>query len=384
MQPNNLTAQMPFRDKKILIISPTAWDVSFPARQHYARELAKSGAFVYYLNPPSKADSKVGLSENLWVIDYKLNGGLLGLFRLPETKLAEKINSLIEKKIDVIWSFDSSRFLDLNLFGNDSFKIYTKDEWFADKNSETEIANSADLTLCLSQSLLQQLTDVKSPKILFDHALGNVFVDAGQRKKEIMGNTQFASGRIRCGYLGNLQNKYIDTAIFETIIRENPMVEFHIIGPFVKESNLAGSGNKTWEDPFVEFLMSAANVRMYGSLMTIRTAEILQTMDMFLVCYDTDKYAEIVANPQKVIEYFSVGNVVISSNLLDHRTNTDLILMSNQNKDLPAIFKQSVEDIANYNSEELRQRRIDLALSHTYQKQLRKLEKIISEHGHRQ
>jgi hypothetical protein len=162
------------------------------------------------------------------------------------------------------------------------------------------------------------------------------------------------------------------------------MVEFHIIGPFVKESNLAGSGNKTWEDPFVEFLMSAANVRMYGSLMTIRTAEILQTMDMFLVCYDTDKYAEIVANPQKVIEYFSVGNVVISSNLLDHRTNTDLILMSNQNKDLPAIFKQAVEDIANYNSEELRQRRIDLALSHTYQKQLRKLEKIISEHGHRQ
>jgi hypothetical protein len=121
---------------------------------------------------------------------------------------------------------------------------------------------------------------------------------------------------------------------------------------------------------------------MYGSLMTIRTAEILQTMDMFLICYDTDKYAEIVANPQKVIEYFSVGNIVVSSKLLDHKTNADLILMSNQNKELPAIFKQAVENISDYNSEELRKKRIDLALSHTYEKQLIKLEKIIAEHGH--
>jgi hypothetical protein len=67
---------MPFRDKNILIISPTPWEVSFPARQHYARELAKSGAFVYYINPPSKADSIIELSENLWVVDYKVNGGL--------------------------------------------------------------------------------------------------------------------------------------------------------------------------------------------------------------------------------------------------------------------------------------------------------------------
>jgi hypothetical protein len=370
---------MSFRNKNILIISPTPWDVSFPARQHYARELAKSGAFVFYLNPPSKADSKIELSENLWVIDYKINGGLLGLFKLPEIKVAEKINNLIANKIDIIWSFDCSRFKNLNLFGASSFKIYTKDEWFADNTNETEIANSANVTLCLSKPLMKQLSNVKSRKILFDHALGNVYVEAGNRKKDIMANTQFASGRIRCGYLGNLQNKYIDTAVFETIIRENPMVEFHIIGPFVKESNLAGSGNKTWEDPFVEFLMSAANVRMYGSLMTIRSAEILQTMDMFLVCYDSEKYAEIVANPQKVVEYLSVGNVIVSSNLLDHNPNDNLILMSENNKDLPKIFKNAVANLDELNSDENRKNRIDFGLSHTYEKQLQKLEKIILE-----
>jgi hypothetical protein len=370
---------MTFRNKNILIISPTSWEVSFPARQHYARELAKQGAFVFYLNPPSKADSKIELSENLWVVDYKLNGGLMGLFKLTESKLAEKITDLIAKKIDLIWSFDCSRFRNLNLFGIESFKIYQKEEWGNDIVAETEIANNSNLTLCLSKPLMDQLPNLNCPKILFDHALGNVFVEAGQRKKQIMENTQFASGRIRCGYLGNMQNKYIDTAVFETIIRENPMIEFHIIGPFVKDSNLAGSGNKTWEDPFVEFLMSAANVRMYGSLMTARIAEILQTMDMFLVCYDTDKYVDIVANPQKVVEYFSVGSVIVSSLLIDHKSNSALIQMADENKFLAHIFKTTVEKISDFNTEELRQKRIDFALDHTYENQLRKLEKIVSE-----
>lgn len=370
---------MPFRNKNILIISPTSWEVSFPARQHYARELAKYGAFVFYLNPPSKADSKIELSENLWVVDYKLNGGLMGLFKLPESKLAEKITALISKKIDLIWSFDCSRFRNLNLFGMESFKIYQKEEWGNDIVAETELANNSNLTLCLSKPLMDQLPNLNCPKILFDHALGNVFVEAGQRKQQIMENTQFASGRIRCGYLGNMQNKYIDTAVFETIIRENPMIEFHIIGPFVKDSNLAGSGNKTWEDPFVEFLMSAANVRMYGSLMTARIAEILQTMDMFLVCYDTDKYVDIVANPQKVVEYFSVGSVIVSSLLIDHKSNSALIQMADENKFLARIFKTTVEKISDFNTEELRQKRIDFALDHTYENQLRKLEKIVSE-----
>jgi hypothetical protein len=118
---------------------------------------------------------------------------------------------------------------------------------------------------------------------------------------------------------------------------------------------------------------------MYGSLMTARIAEILQTMDMFLVCYDTDKYVDIVANPQKVVEYFSVGSVIVSSLLIDHKSNSALIQMADENKFLSHIFKTTVEKISDFNTEELRQKRIDFALDHTYENQLRKLEKIVSE-----
>lgn len=374
---------MELKKKNILIISPSPWDVSFPARQHYARELAKMGNAVYYLNPPSKLNSLVELSENLYIVDLKPISSLFGLLG-PDSVLSKqiaKILSLVNKKIDIVWSFDLNRFPDLSKFGTNIVKILTIEEWPKEPGFEKQIAGTADLVLGLSQSLLDSLGNIKAKKQLFQHALGNVFVEALQRVDRIIENTQFTPGRLRCAYLGNLQNKYIDTASFESIIRENPMVEFHIVGPFVKESNLAGSGNKTWEDPFVEFLMSAPNVRMYGSLMTIRTAEILQTMDLFLVCYDTKRFIDLVANPQKIMEYFSVGKVVVASHTKNYEGQNGLLQMADETQQLPALFKKTVENLDFHNRGELAQARINFALEHTYDKQLLKIEQILTEIG---
>ena len=104
---------------------------------------------------------------------------------------------------------------------------------------------------------------------------------------------------------------------------------------------------------------------------------------MFLICYETEKNADIVANPQKLIEYLSVGNVIVSSLLLDHSANSDLVLMAKQNKELPALFKQVQKEILHYNTDELRKKRVAFALDHTYEKQLQKLEKIVSENDRR-
>ena len=99
---------MELKEKTILIISSLAWGVSFPERQHYARELAKKGNSVYFLNPPSKNAAATELSENLYVVDYKEKIGLAGLFGFSgESTQIKKILSLINKKIDIVWSFDN-------------------------------------------------------------------------------------------------------------------------------------------------------------------------------------------------------------------------------------------------------------------------------------
>ena len=301
--------------------------------------------------------------------------GFLGA--VNEAAQIKKILALINKKLDIVWSFDTQRFGDLTKFGA-ALKIFSLEVWDTEPNLEKELANSADLILGYSQPLLDKLGPVKGHKALMHHALGAAYAESIQKVDFIRSNTQFATGRIRCGYVGNLQNKFIDTEAFEAIIRNNPIVEFHLIGPFVKDSNLAYSENKTWEDPFVEFLMNAPNVRMYGSLMNVRTAEILQTMDLFLVCYNVSKYKNEVANPAKVMEYFSAGKVVVSSFTDIFAAEQDLLLMADTNTQLPQLFKTAVDNIEQYNEVAKMKARVDFAIAHTYDKKLVAIEQILN------
>jgi hypothetical protein len=369
---------MELRSKNILIISPTAWDVSFPARQHYARELAKIGNVVFFLNPFSKENAVTEFSRNLYIVDLKPITYLFGLIQAnSEQNQIDNIYKLIQRKIDLIWSFDQNRFTDYELFGKEIPKILSLEEEIYNESQIIKIANTVNLCIGMSLPLLEKVKASTSSKVLFHHALSNAHTEAIQKLDLIMANTQFATGRIRCGYLGNLQNKYIDTVTFEKIIKENPIVEFHLIGPFVKDSNLAESGAKTWEDPFIEFLMSSPNVRLYGSLMTVRAAEILQTMDMFLVCYDTSQYLNQVANPAKIIEYLSSGHVVVASKTLQFQDQKELVATVEENDDLPRLFQEVSQSLSDWNREDLKLRRQQFALNRTYEKQILRIEKLL-------
>jgi hypothetical protein len=372
---------MEFKNKNILIISPTAWDVNFSARQFYARELAKMGNNVYFLNPPSEVNSAIEISDRLHVVDYALPFNFFGLIdNRSDKKLAQKIIKLTGKKIDLVWNFDLDRFPDMTCFEN-CIRIFSLEKFPENNLLSKNIGESADLILAMSQPLYEVIGKVKAQKQIFQHALGSVFEEAINKKDSIKSVTQFTTGRVRCGYLGNLQNPYIDKVNFEKIIRENQIVEFHLIGPFVKNSNLAQSQNKTWEDPFIEFLMSAPNVRLYGSLMTVRTAELLQTMDMFLLCYDVEKYAKYVANPPKIMEYLSVGKAIVANQTKGFLGNNDIIIMAKNNRELPNLFKDTVNNLEYHNREELASKRIKFALYHSYEKQLRKIQAMLNEIG---
>lgn len=373
---------MELKEKSILIISPTAWDVNAPARQLYARELAAKGNLVYFLHPPSRVNSVTARTEaeNLFVVDYSERKKLFGLMGLASEEAQIKhILKLIGKPIDLVWSFDSGRFSDLRKFGVKA-KVFYLEDW-KEETLEKKLAHSADLVLALSKPLSEKIGKTSGAKIVFQHSLNDAFKKALGRVEKIRANTQFTPGRLRCGYIGNLQSKYIDTEIFEKIIRQNPTVEFHLIGPFVKDSNLATTGNKTWEDPFVEYLMSAPNVRMYGSLMIKRMAELLQTMDFHLVCYDVNQYASQVANPQKIMEYLSTGKVVVATPTSSYEKHNYLIEMADQKEALPALFKQVIDHLEELNEPAKAMMRFSYALAHTYDEQLKRIEEELTKLG---
>jgi hypothetical protein len=108
-------------DKNILIISPDSWGFLPVSKHHYAIELAKTN-HVYFLNPPSEKKG-IFLDKGVNVInDYKR---IQGINKIPFTFIKRflmkvEIKSILKKtsknKIDIVWSFDTSRLYFLDLF----------------------------------------------------------------------------------------------------------------------------------------------------------------------------------------------------------------------------------------------------------------------------
>lgn len=370
---------MEFSEKTIVILSPKAWGVDSPARQLYARFLARRGNQVYFVNPPSQFNSVTPQTEeaNLFVVDYRLPKPIFGLWgNSSELSQAKRILKLIAKPIDLLFSFHCSAFGDLSVFGAQK-SIFYLEEWQEKAEHAQAVMRTADLVLALSSPLLASLPEGKAKKMRFEHALHPAFITAEKRSERIRANTQFTTGRLRCGYVGNLQNEFIATELFQQLIRQHPTVEFHMIGPFVKNSNLALEGNKTWEDPFVEYLMGSPNVRMYGSLMRKRMTELVQTMDLFLVCYDSEQFADKVANPQKVLEYLSTGNLVVASPTADYQDRQDLLVMAEKLEDLPERFAQSLKKVEQLNKPALKAKRLAFAQQFQYEQQLEKIAQFL-------
>ena len=110
---------MNFLDKNILLISPEPWGDNHVSKHHYALELVKKGANVFFLNGPSQLFSKTVIEGGVVVLDYKPK--YRGLGKMPKIisayLLKKEVSALevqFQLSFDVIWNFDSSRFFNLS------------------------------------------------------------------------------------------------------------------------------------------------------------------------------------------------------------------------------------------------------------------------------
>ena len=81
------------------------------------------------------------------------------------------------------------------------------------------------------------------------------------------------------------------------------------------------------------------------------------------------------------MEYFSTGKVVVSHNIDEYKNTKNLVIMANNNKDLPQLFKEVIKKIKYYNSDDFSVKRIDFASHNTYSHQLDRINQLISNFG---
>lgn len=359
---------MKLTGKTILIISPQQWDGLKLSKHHYAEELSRLGNTVYFLSQPDKnitgikieaTESKVKVVKHGHIFPYNLFFHSKKIYFFLLKKHIKKIIQHIDK-IDIVWSFDSLRFLDLNLFNAD-LKIYHPVDDQLDKYF-LKPTNSADIIFSVTDNILQKFPSFNN-KHKISHGVSKSFLDIYDKN--------YTSGRtLNFCYAGNLTMHGVDFKAIIKIITANQNISFHFIGPY----NETNEENKK----YISFLKSNKNVKLYGLVTPKKMQVFFKKMDGFLLCYDPKKEQNGGTNSHKILEYLSTGKVIVSSPIVEYFSTTGLLEMSTKTS-FNDVFLNVVNKIDEFNSKQNMLIRHNYAQHNTYRNQILKIESHITQ-----
>jgi glycosyltransferase involved in cell wall biosynthesis len=151
-----------------------------------------------------------------------------------------------------------------------------------------------------------------------------------------------------------------------SILEENKEIDFYFIGPY--DIN---------HDHRIKEIDDLPNTYLLGERNSKDLPGLLKNFDCFLMCYKGDQFPVEMANPHKLLEYFSTGKLVIS-HFIDSFRTSDLMVMVTDNVDLPAKFQESIHSLDNLNSPELMSRRIEFAKKNSYGQHLDEISRLLN------
>lgn len=357
------------------------------SKHHYAIELGKTGNKVFFVNHPDQrkklkrgeviieeTNSKniTSISHRLfhpYFLKFKANWLYNFLMRFHIRKIVKSVGS----SPDIVWSFDTGNTLPLKYFPRTSLKILMPVDGPFGHIHERQSVEDADVIISVTSRIIKAFDHVSKPKLIVNHGVADVFLNRVNKNQ--------GDGIIRVGYSGSLVRNDLDINCFLQIIQSHPDIVFEFWG----EHDFKKSNIHLPEDvhastlSFLEKLGSLPNVILHGPVSSEELANGLQRMDVLLICY-TIKNDQ---NHHKVLEYLSTGVVIVSNFLSSYASEKQPLLEMTKNpennSELPDIFNKVVNDLAYYNSCELREMRINFARQFSYASNIKRIENFINQ-----
>lgn len=343
-------------------------------------ELARRGNRVYFLNPPdpsvkervlfSQVEGVPGLTviSHRLFFPYNIKFHAIGLFHWLMRFQVKSILRAGRFKPDIIWSFDLAHLYPFRLFPPGVRRIFHPvDEPL--NATAIQSGEGAEIVFSVTREILDKYKDLGCPRVLVNHGVTDVFTS--DPLPWSMGHP------LRVGFSGNLLRPDIDRKTFLHIVHAHPDIIFECWGSYqVKESNMGGTMNRDLQQ-FIAALQSAGNIVLHGAVPAAALAAGYKRMDAFLICYDIEKDQSRGTNYHKIMEYLGSGRVIIANNTSAYKDRPDLLTMTterNNNDQLPALFKEVMEQISVYNAPERCEARIAYARSNSYPKQVTAIE----------
>lgn len=360
-----------FNQKKVFILSPQTWDFNLLSKHHYAFELAKLGAEVFFIysiggKNTSKLVSSERVSENINYITF------FRLFFSSNSRLKRALNKILEfiqinllilflGRPDVVWTFDQNRFINVNYFRAKKIIFHPVDYIKSANQSKMIIAQKSNCIFSVSDEILSDYKNLDVTQSVINHGLSENFLNiVDSTCPDFIEKT-----KINIGYVGTISNKHVDWVILFKIIDNHPNSNFVFIGYYVFDSN-------------IEKLQQRKNVKLTGKISISILPSYMRYFDMFLTTYKTINNKILTSNSHKILEYLSTGKIIISNFFSYYEKHHDLLLMSKDNNELPTLFNDVIENLDKYNAVALSNKRKTFAKDNTYKKQLKRIETIIN------
>lgn len=351
------------------MISAEPWNGLQMSKHHLAEALAERGNRVLWLDPPLTGVGPTTIRKDGAVERISYHHWLRGINRLPiaiqrwyHGTLLNAIERCVAGRVDIVWSFDTSR---MTVFprADRLFIFHPVDIAVLDAGPGT--ARRADLIFTSSEVIFKrarQLAPDVAAKNL-GHALPPHWLQVATAR-----NTDTTRKRPVATCAGNMSIRFLDWEVLHTEARDNPGADFRFVGPF----------DPLAENPWFRSIRKLPNVTFIGPLSKEQMVPELRSADVLLLCYRADLWPEELANPHKLLEYLSTGNVIVASATSEYAgTAPSLLRMAIERWEHPALLAQVLNDLEHCNATGPRQARMELARSHTINSQLDLIERTI-------
>lgn len=350
-----MTKSMNLKGQRILVISPEPWAGLHMSKHHLSQALAAMGNEVYFLDPPSDSVNgiEVEAQDGVHVVRYK--HWLRGVNRMPKAihmwyyrRLIQQVADRTGGPFDILWCFDTSR---MQWFPEDmGYKLLHLVDYDILFTGH-ELIRGADIIFTTAQVVKDHIGGMTSaPVHNIGHALDQRWVPGIDQLSE-----RHVEAPTRIVFMGQLATHYNDWEGFHAIAKAHPELDFRFIGPFKPD----------FPEPAFHLLRALPNVEFTGLKKKDELVPELRNADILLFGFRSGTHAKERANPHKVLEYLSTGNVIVGSWTMEYADKQHLLCMAEEGGDLPAQFDLALARFAELGTQRARAERIAFAKDRT-------------------
>lgn len=229
-------------------------------------------------------------------------------------------------------------------------------------------SESADICLGVSDDITKKLLKYNRNSFTIQHG----YSEYTSERKPLPVRPE----KYKALYVGNLLMIYVNWIWLHALVKKNPDTHFYFAGSY-DVGNLNPQLNKNTRQE-VDRIAKNKNVTLLGEISSSDIHGYLQDADILFFAYRSEEFPEILSNSHKIMAYLGSGKPIISHNIRAYEKTESLIYMVRTLEEYLRMFDNVKSNLTQYTNDLVTQKRKAWALDNTYEKQIQRIESLIS------